>query len=95
MDRKSVILSFTKSLRSFNLAALAILTPFYLGLYISSIEIALVILLSMAVSTAFIYLFSFVKMQNTRKIIIYSAIFAFALAINVIFYSHYVFIISL
>ncbi|MGC8609562.1 MAG: MFS transporter, partial [Thermoplasmata archaeon] len=43
----------------------------------------------------FIYLFSFVKMQNTHKIIIYSAIFAFALAINVIFYSYYAFIISL
>ncbi len=95
MDRRSVILSFTKSLRSFNLSALAILTPFYLSLYISSIDIALVILLSMAVSTAFIYMFSFIRMKNNRKIIIYSAIFVFAIAIDFVFYSYSVFIISL
>lgn len=89
-------LSLAKGIRSFVFTTLAIATPFYLsGLGFTSLEIAAIVLLSLGVSTLFLYIYTAMHMIIKRKLLLLSGLFSAALAVLVFADSIYVFLLAL
>ncbi len=91
MKFEAVLLSFTKSIRSFIFTTLAITIPYFLASFdFSSIDIGIVILVSLAISTLFLYLYTALRIMAKRKLLLMALLFLISLTIfylqeNVIF----------
>ena len=78
---ESVLLAIAKSLRSFIFTALAVSIPFFLGsLNISTLQTSLIILVSLGISTAYLYIFTSINMKSKQKLVLLSTLFFAALA---------------
>ena len=91
MKFEAILLSFTKSIRSFIFTSLAITIPYFLASFdFSSLEIGIVILVSLAISTIFLYVYTAVRIMAKRKLLLMALLFLISLTIfyleeNVIF----------
>ena len=91
MKFEAVLLSFTKSIRSFIFTTLAITIPYFLSSFdFSSIDIGIVILVSLAISTLFLYVYTALRIMAKRKLLLMALLFLISLTIfylqeNVIF----------
>ncbi len=82
MERRSVLLSFTKSIRSFIFSSLAVAIPFYLySLGYTVLVTSAVIFASLAVSTAFLYVFTAISIRVKRKLLLLSSLLSLSLLI--------------
>lgn len=89
-------LSLAKGIRSFIFTTLAIATPFYLGyLGYTSLEIAVIVLISLGISTLFLYLYTALHMKIKKKLLLLSGLFSVALALLLLGNSIYFFLIAL
>lgn len=96
MAKPGPYLSLAKGIRSFIFSTLAIATPFYLSsLGYTSLEIAVIVLASLAISTLFLYIYTALKMKIKKKLLLLSSIFSLALAILLLGNNLYVFLIAL
>ena len=76
-----MLLAIAKSLRSFIFTALAVSIPFFLGsLNISTLQTSLIILVSLGISTAYLYIFTSINMKSKQKLVLLSTLFFAALA---------------
>ena len=82
MRPELILITLAKSIRSFAFTALAVSVPFFLiSLNIGTIDITLVILVSLAVSTGFLYMFTNLRLHSRQKLILLSSLFFAALLI--------------
>ena len=82
MERRSVLLSFSKSIRSFIFSSLAIAIPFYIySLGYAVLVTSAVIFASLAVSTAFLYIFTAISIRVKRKLLLLSSLLSLSLLI--------------
>lgn len=96
MKPESVLLSFSKFIRSFILTMIAVVTPFYLsGLGLSSLRIGLVIVFAVVVSTVFVYSFAYMKLQIRYRLLLIASLFLVSLVLMYSYQNVIVFIISL
>lgn len=80
MERESVMLSFSKFIRSFVLTMIAVVTPYYLsGLGYSSLEIGSIIVLAVVVSTLFVYAFAYTRIRLKSRLLTMAALFLAAM----------------
>ncbi len=91
MKFEAILLSFTKSIRSFIFTSIAITIPYLLSNFdFSSLETGIVILISLAISTIFLYAYTAFRILAKRKILLMAFLFLVSLTIlyleeNVIF----------
>ena len=91
MKFEAILLSFTKSIRSFIFTSIAITIPYLLSSFdFSSLETGIVILISLAISTIFLYAYTAFRILAKRKILLMAFLFLVSLTIlyleeNVIF----------
>ena len=91
MKFEAILLSFTKSIRSFIFTSIAITIPYLLSNFdFSSLETGIVILISLAISTIFLYAYTTFRILAKRKILLMAFLFLVSLTIlyleeNVIF----------
>jgi MFS family permease len=77
-----ILITFAKAIRSFAFTALSVSVPFFLiSLKVSTIDISLVVLVSMAVSTGFLYVFTSLRLHPRHKLILLSTLFFVALLV--------------
>lgn len=82
MAKPGPLLSLAKGIRSFIFSTLAIAAPFYLSsLGYTSLEIAVIVLASLGISTLFLYLFTSLRIRIKRKLLLLSGLFSVSLAI--------------
>lgn len=80
MRPELILITFAKAIRSFAFTALSVSVPFFLiSLKVSTIDISLVVLVSMAVSTGFLYVFTSLSLHPRHKLILLSTLFFVAL----------------
>lgn len=96
MNIQSVMLSFSKFLRSFVLTMIAVVTPFYLsGLGLSALYIGVVIVVAVVISTLFVYAFAFLKTRLRFRLLLMSSLFTASMAILLFDHGIIPFIIAL
>ena len=82
MRPELILITFAKAIRSFAFTALSVSVPFFLiSLKVSTIDISLVVLVSMAVSTGFLYVFTSLGLHPRHKLILLSTLFFVALLV--------------
>lgn len=82
MERSGILLSVTKGIRSFIFSSLAIAVPFYIAhLGYSALIASIIVLVSLGVSTIFLYAFTAVNMRIRRKLLLLSSLFSVSLLI--------------
>ncbi|MFG1449565.1 MAG: MFS transporter [Thermoplasmataceae archaeon] len=82
MRPELILITFAKAIRSFAFTALSVSVPFFLiSLKVSTIDISLVVLVSMAVSTGFLYVFTSLRLHPRHKLILLSTLFFVALLV--------------
>ncbi len=82
MRPELILITFAKAIRSFAFTALSVSVPFFLiSLNVSTVDISLVILVSLAVSMGFLYVFTSLGLHPKHKLILLSALFFAALLI--------------
>ncbi len=82
MAKPGPFLSLAKGIRSFIFSTLAIAAPFYLSyLGYTSLEIAVIVLVSLGISTVFLYLYTALHMKIKKKLLLLSGLFSISLAV--------------
>lgn len=82
MPRPGPMLSLAKAVRSFIFSSLAISIPFYVSfLGYSALDTSIIVLVSLGVSTLFLYLFTAAKMRIKTKLALLSGLFSLSLLI--------------
>lgn len=96
MKLQSVMLSFSKFVRSFVLTMIAVITPYYLsGFGLSAFEIGAVIVLAVVISTVFVFSFAYLRFNLKNRMLILSSLLTASMAILYLFRGIYPFIIAL
>lgn len=96
MKAESVMLSFSKFIRSFILTMIAVVTPYYLsGLGLSSLKIGLVIVLAVVVSTIFVYIMAYARLPIKTRLILMSTLLALSMLIIYLFSGVLPFIVAI
>ncbi|AKA47980.1 multidrug transporter [uncultured archaeon] len=96
MKLQSVLLSFSKFVRSFVLTMIAVITPFYLsGLGLSALGIGAVIVLAVVISTVFVYTFAYLKVNLRNRMLLLASLFTASMAILLFSSGFYLFIVAL
>ena len=96
MQRTGILLSVAKAIRSFVFSALAVTIPFYIFfLGYNALTASIIILVSLGISTLFLYLFTALSMQIRKKLILLSSLFSVSLLILYLGNSLYFLIIAL
>ena len=87
MRLQSYLLSATKSVRSFIFTMIAIVAPFYLlDLGLSELDVGIIIVVSVGISTTFVYAFSYLKIRLKYRLYILSTLFSAALLVLYLFH---------
>ncbi len=82
MPKPGPMLSLAKAIRSFIFTSLAISIPFYLAfLGFSALYTSIVVLVSLGISTLYLYLFTAAKMRIKHKLLLMSGLFSLSLII--------------
>lgn len=82
MQRTGVLLSVAKAIRSFIFTSLAVATPFYISyLGYNALVTSILILVSLGLSTLFLYIYTALHMQIRKKLILLSSLFSVSLLI--------------
>lgn len=82
MQRTGAMLSAAKAIRSFIFSSLAIAAPFYISyLGYNALVTSIIVLASLGVSTFFLYVFTAIKLQIKRKLLLLSSLFSLSLLI--------------
>lgn len=80
MKTDAILLSLAKSARSFTFTSLAITIPYFLSnLNLSPFQIGIVILLSLAISTAFLYIYTVLRIMAKEKLLLMASLFLISL----------------
>lgn len=96
MNIQSVMLSFSKFLRSFVLTMIAVVTPYYLsGLGIGALEIGAVIVAAVVISTVFVYAFAFIRSRLRYRLLLMASLFTASMAILLVYRGIVPFILAL
>ncbi|MEM0159054.1 MAG: MFS transporter [Thermoplasmataceae archaeon] len=82
MEAEGVLVSITKAIRSFIFTTLSIVAPFFLSAKgVSVVNISLIILISIAISTGYLYAFTALNLKARTKLFLLSGLFSFSLLI--------------
>lgn len=96
MARPGPLLSLAKGVRSFIFSTLAIAAPFYLSsLGYANLEIAMIVLASLGISTIFLYVYTSLRIRIKKKLLLLSSLFSVSLAILLLGNNLYLFLIAL
>ncbi|MHB8361321.1 MAG: MFS transporter [Thermoplasmataceae archaeon] len=80
MRVESILLSIAKATRSFIFTSMAITIPYFLSdLNFNAFEIGIIVLISLAISTAFLYIYTALRMIAKEKLILMGSLFLLSL----------------
>lgn len=96
MQRTGVLLSFAKAIRSFIFTSLAVAAPFYISyLGYGALVTSVIVLVSLGLSTLFLYVFTALRLQIRKKLILLASLFSMSLLVLYLGNSIYFLILAL
>ncbi|MCL5439667.1 MAG: MFS transporter [Candidatus Thermoplasmatota archaeon] len=86
VSTEDILLSVTKSIRSFIFMSLSISVPFFLLSFgLNAIQVSLVLLFAIGISTFFIYFYTILRMQIKEKLVMMAILLTAAIALLIAF----------